>query len=520
MRRKPKQRQVLSGPQPGAGSNLLGVKWRFIHETPANTTNDPDVGLTKQGKAYLESQRQAERARMMLETPADGQSFIQMSNRPETDSALSWPDGLSTRGVSREADSLDALSKEVSRLNTAGSLTSTLSEEENARISTGKSSAVPSFHATGVEDMLSQYARVVAANDYENYSGVGRSIRDSRFASMATQKSYIPAFDEIYRNYGVEAAENHDSRISANLDRRVSSSTGRIVPVPEDEVGGAIVAQASEESMQDTLDQEVEKVIHEGAENQAEVPTQNDRSRSPSPVIIWKPSARVKLATDLPPELKSVFLHDYCEGNDTTSPKVRAVAPGGITNSGAAVTHNQGGSQSANTSPNARSSPKKKKVEPKRTYIGLERSLDSTFNYQAKEPKPKQTYGAWYLPPVRWRRKTGKVSRNGDDGNNVTSLDFSSMKYTVAAKGKPNPGMIAKINEMKNEIPHLHIAQAYKSFLNKNAGKLWSHEKLQKEGGYSARRQPHYLQHVSELKEKDPEIAKKRSSSMFKTTAT
>ena len=49
---------------------------------------------------------------------------------------------------------------------------------------------------------------------------------------------------------------------------------------------------------------------------------EEERSRSPSPVIIWRPSARVQIATNLPPELKSVFVDEKkadTDGSEKTS---------------------------------------------------------------------------------------------------------------------------------------------------------------------------------------------------------
>jgi hypothetical protein len=42
----------------------------------------------------------------------------------------------------------------------------------------------------------------------------------------------------------------------------------------------------------------------------------NGNGRSQSPVIIWRPTARVKVVTDVPPELRSVFLKDTGHAND------------------------------------------------------------------------------------------------------------------------------------------------------------------------------------------------------------
>jgi len=341
-------------------------------------------------------------------------------------------------------------------------------------------------------EMFSNYARVVAAKNYDNFTDVGRTIRDDRYLAIQAKKALVPSFDEIYRNYGVATVDAHQAMIDRGLaDVQSTTHDHDTGNVPETE-------RNLDQEVADILDLEPHTT---DASNPEGAPHQDDDSRSESPVIIWRPSARVKLATDLPPELQSQFLHDYGETEHESLKKVRRSHPpqqpfhdslspsnGQFKQFSKSPTRHSGDDDGCLGPIDLSRSPKvngKGRRPPFRSPKSL--MVDSSFNFPQNKAKKKEQYGAWYIPPVRWRRSTGAVSRIGADGN--TNLDFSNMKFTVAAKGKVNPTMMAKMKEMEHTIPKSYIKQAYKQFMKEQRdkpSKVFAHINFDE-------RLPHYL---------------------------
>eukprot|EP01083_Nonionella_stella_P075481 205234_1 len=138
------------------------------------------------------------------------------------------------------------------------------------------------------------------------------------------------------------------------------------------------------------------------------------RERSQSPVIVWRPSARVKIAEDLPVELKSVF-------RDETPVDVEK--------------------RTLISEPQSHL----KAWDEVHQKHKQQHSGRFKFNISPTKRKARLGYGAWYIHPSKWeyREKTE---------------DKKQLK-------RVSPVIEERVKELTSEIPSKFIAKAYKRYI-------------------------------------------------------
>ena len=152
-----------------------------------------------------------------------------------------------------------------------------------------------------------------------------------------------------------------------------------------------------------------------------------NNSRSPSPVIIWRPSSRITIAKDLPPNLRSTYdqkqskLHDLIE---QTVSCLELQDDGNMDNANILTVHDQ-------------NEEREKKKETKRVE----------WNSSKRSFPPRIVYGEWYVSPKKW-----KVRRKGEcvEHTNKTDID---------------PQLEKQANDLKETIPDLFISKKYKLYI-------------------------------------------------------
>jgi len=120
-------------------------------------------------------------------------------------------------------------------------------------------------------------------------------------------------------------------------------------------------------------------------------------NRPQSPVITWRPSARVKLATDLPLELLNSELLDPIQEGAAPAAPAAAASPakgggGKPTPAGAAAKPGVLGKEGLK---------KKKAKKAKSKALPKEGSGDNMWLHH-REPREQRKYGAWYVPVKFW----------------------------------------------------------------------------------------------------------------------
>jgi hypothetical protein len=183
-----------------------------------------------------------------------------------------------------------------------------------------------------------------------------------------------------------------------------------------------------------------------------------DRTRSPSPVIIWRPNARVKLATDISPDLRAALLggesSKQAQANNTTGKQQQQ----------------QQQQQKKQRLP--RIAPRKKKPV---------RHIPSSFDYTAPNRQPRPQYGAWYLPTKKWRLRYPK-EYEGDEDDSDGDTPRARIKEHHAKRDRE---LTKRQEKCDAEIPSLYISRAYKSFVRHHRS--------------NTTKMPKYLRNVSEF---------------------
>lgn len=197
-----------------------------------------------------------------------------------------------------------------------------------------------------------------------------------------------------------------------------------------------------------------------------------DKNRSPSPVIIWRPTARVKVARDIPAELQSIFLGQKPDRPERSSnadqydhlSTIGALVATAPIQPYSARTHNHG----------------------RRHHRPLPPPPESSFTFRPRNTKKAPKYGAWYMPTKRWQVQGNEDNLDSDPSRLAASYLDPGVARPDNAK---NQALVTKAQELKHQIPGLYISKAYKSFIKDRAKKLSS-------AGNT--RLPHYLQRVKD----------------------
>lgn len=158
-------------------------------------------------------------------------------------------------------------------------------------------------------------------------------------------------------------------------------------------------------------------------------------SRSPSPVIIWRPSSRVTIAKDLPSNLHSVYIPE--DGDDVNVDKVigRQFEVDGDEHNVSCLELQ--GVRSAYAAKEAHIDEERKGEERKPEWNAHKRS----------HIRPAIKYGAWFIPPRKW-----KVRHKG----NV--IEYKNNDAV-------NPELEKKADHLGAIIPDLFISKMYKVYI-------------------------------------------------------
>eukprot|EP00736_Rhodelphis_marinus_P003125 Rmarinus@m.22627 len=123
-----------------------------------------------------------------------------------------------------------------------------------------------------------------------------------------------------------------------------------------------------------------------------------------SPMIIWRPSARVRLATNLPPELQahldSLAPVQESPGDPGHTPLL-TMSPGMSSAHSPMVLPRQGAAANAGR-PAGGGPPYHTRVINKPMYGYKGPQVESSFTFRPKVVQRPPQYGAWYVPPKNW----------------------------------------------------------------------------------------------------------------------
>jgi hypothetical protein len=160
---------------------------------------------------------------------------------------------------------------------------------------------------------------------------------------------------------------------------------------------------------------------------------EDDDERPVSPIIIWRPSARVQIADDLPPELLAELL--------------------GETGSKSATSNIAASSMTARPFVQTSSSPKGSN--------SLQSGGSAIMNSQKNNGKSflNKDYGAWYLKPKQWNdMMTGDLQQEYEKSQNARiSGSDAEIDKVIETKAK----------ELDNVLPKLFISGIYREWLEK-----------------------------------------------------
>ena len=206
--------------------------------------------------------------------------------------------------------------------------------------------------------------------------------------------------------------------------------------------------------------------------------------RPQSPVIIWRPNASVRLASDLPREcLNKTILNPQQDMKLTDLIKSdRGFDPLSVIKANA----NQG------TLP-----PEMKKTfsyykHVSNTMPSAEVEKETLRSQSRPEwgkripPSPKQEYGAWYIPPEAWESDMRLMSKNKDKKKLVQLMGDTLWNTSIFDDTRKGSGIEKGLTELEvqeaqisEQIPNQYSSKMYKEYIRKKQGRL-----------------PHYLDRV------------------------
>ena len=230
---------------------------------------------------------------------------------------------------------------------------------------------------------------------------------------------------------------------------------------------------------------------------------ESDHSRSPSPIIIWRPAARVKVATDVPPEL----LEDLLEDDDSEDEVPQAAKRNSFIKkpipqqeaAKKAVLKKSKRLSTFTSSHKTKENPKRPKPVKKKTdgtrRPDVHRPLTDAEKRKKKGIDLKRNYGAWYIKPELWKDcAEGK-------GEKVLKTREATTSETEKMRQEMTKELDNNAKELEKKIPKLFITDQYRKYLmaqNKHAHS-------------EALPLPHYLQYNEDAAEAKIAAASKTS---------
>lgn len=242
-------------------------------------------------------------------------------------------------------------------------------------------------------------------------------------------------------------SDNNDFQTKLNLLTTLPSTKDLLKEIEKFEKN--LENEAEEKRKYNSVQKSTETDIDED-ENESTDDWNN--SRSPSPVIIWKPSSRVQIATDLPSKLKSI----YVKGSASTAINPTAQSANNMSiieeeYSDISYLELQGikpvqSSIDYNSYENIKN---RKFIEAEQKWNSNHPQSNKSSKYSSNKIniKKKVQYGQWYIPPHKWR-----VKKEGE-------------KCKQQKKGKRNAELDEKEKHLKNVLPQLFISKMYKDYI-------------------------------------------------------
>ena len=268
--------------------------------------------------------------------------------------------------------------------------------------------------------------------------------------------------------------------LPAAARRAGGAALGARGPPPSALVGGdAAGGPAGADGAHAAEDDEVARVVGLGEADGGARDDNDDERGSPSPVIIWRHAAPVKLAVNVPADLLPAS-PAAADGAERRARKAAAAAKAGAATAGKAAA--AGGGDAAADGGGA--SP---------------RAAADSFELRRERFGKRMNYGAWYLPVDQWS------SRKPHGAADPAALAAQLAGSGIGAGAKPNPeaaaeaaaaaAAAAEVEAAHHEqLPKLYSSRIYKEYLQEKY--LKEKEKLASDKRPSPIRIPHYLERV------------------------
>ena len=197
-----------------------------------------------------------------------------------------------------------------------------------------------------------------------------------------------------------------------------------------------------------------------------------EESRSPSPIIIWRPAARVKVATDVPPELLEDLLNEDEEEQEVEKPRRRK--PTNVSRSRRIssfhASHSPKNSDGLSAtksltlkemrkSRSPRLNPEMEINEMSKTGSKIPNSTLTRLKNRPKYKDFKHKYGAWYINPTKWN----------DCAHGQGEKALATKGQVTSETEKMRQEMSSALDETQKKlgeaIPKLFITEQYRTYL-------------------------------------------------------
>ena len=209
-----------------------------------------------------------------------------------------------------------------------------------------------------------------------------------------------------------EAIQKEMERLSQHVSGSASSPPSS-VRTGYHAMSKAAKATVRQETSDDQGAQQVdEKEIRDDISTSSSDEEEDEEDRPVSPIIIWRPSARVQIADDLPPELLAELLGHPPPHNDSKMTNTRPFIQHAKRNNGGTTLASSGRALlSSGGTGGAGGVDGMKRVNGRQQQ---QKSLKQSFL--------KKDYGAWYLKPKKWNEMmTGGMQQEYEKSLNVST---------------------------------------------------------------------------------------------------
>ena len=215
-----------------------------------------------------------------------------------------------------------------------------------------------------------------------------------------------------------EAIQKEMERLSQHVSGSASSPPSS-VRTGYHAMSKAAKATVRQETSDDQGAQQVdEKEIRDDISTSSSDEEEDEEDRPVSPIIIWRPSARVQIADDLPPELLAELLGHPPPHNDSKMTNTRPFIQHAKRNNGGTTLASSGRALLSSGGVGGAGG-----VDGMKRVNGRQQQQKSL-----KQSFLKKDYGAWYLKPKKWNEMmTGGMQQEYEKSLNVSTFSSSLM---------------------------------------------------------------------------------------------